>query len=320
MATAAAQFPARGHVLEMLAHFRGRRGAFFRRRIVEGVLQDSRFQAGETSPVLVGLRLLAAAPAIMNVQGDQFFQQGIGPRAGGIEEILHAGRAAGLLPGGLEAIAHLINATGGFQRQGRFSHDAPSGARRGSSPPSGRRDEPGGSPTRHAPYFPNRCACAIASDIRYIAWNCPKPPCRQLASPNSVTASVRHVGAAQQRRHRMPAMALHLARRAVVARHDQHVRLQRADLRNRGVEALDHLAPSPGSCRPRRCCRCTCSAGRRNRTGPIASPASPPDRQATCRTPPRPCRPAGPGPCTSGRPRSPPPSGRRPPANVSIFG
>jgi hypothetical protein len=36
------------------------------------------------------------------------------------------------------------------------------------------------SPTRlQAPYFPNRPAWAIASDMRYLAWNCPRPPRRQ---------------------------------------------------------------------------------------------------------------------------------------------
>src|SRR5207253_1177251 len=45
----------------------------------------------------------------------------------------------------------------------------------------------------HAPYLPRRPACASASDIRYIAWNCPRPPRRQYDSPNSVTPSGRHV-------------------------------------------------------------------------------------------------------------------------------
>ena len=45
----------------------------------------------------------------------------------------------------------------------------------------------------------------------------------------------------EQRRHRVPAVALQLARRRVVARHDQHVGLELLDSRDGTIELLDPL-------------------------------------------------------------------------------
>ena len=76
---------------------------------------------------------------------------------------------------------------------------------------------------RHAPYLPSRPAWAIASGIRYFASNWPSPPRRHGARRSRATSSRPAAVGREQRRHRVPAVALELARRAVVAGHDQHV-------------------------------------------------------------------------------------------------
>ena len=76
----------------------------------------------------------------------------------------------------------------------------------------------------YAPYLPNRPAWAIANGSRYFALNCPNPPRRHASSPNSFTASIGQESAAKTTGTGCQ-VAFQLARRRVVARHDQHVRL-----------------------------------------------------------------------------------------------
>ena len=172
----------------------------------------------------------------------------------------------------------------------------------------------------HAPYLPSRPAFASASVIRYLASNWPRPPRTHSVSPNSCAAVGAAAVAHQQRRHRVPTVALQHAGRAVVAGDDQHGRLERRDPRHGGVELFDPLHLGVEVAVFARAVGVLEVDEEEVVLRPVLARARRSARRASgpCRR--CPCPPAAPGPCTSDRRRSPPPCRPYTSSYVGSFG